>query len=160
MTSGRASLSDSAWTHPLSRPFAIIGTLAVVGGGLLSAITAAEPSYHASWAVAYIVLVIGAAQITLGVAQTSLTDAAVRGRTVAWEAICWNLGNALVLVGTLVGATAILYAGIVLFLVALVVFAVALRHGRRGILRGVAWLVIVVLFVSAPVGVIIQALTG
>ncbi|KHL01676.1 hypothetical protein LK10_15340 [Sinomonas humi] len=146
--------------HPLSRPFVIIGVLGVIGGGLLSAITAPAPSYHASWAVAYTVLVIGVAQIALGVAQTSLTGAAVGGRAVVAEAVCWNLGNALVLAGTLAGALAVLYAGIVLFLVALVLFAIALRHGRRGMPLVVAWVVLVILFVSAPVGVIIQALTG
>ncbi len=152
--------TQSAWTHPTSRPFTILGTIGVVGGGLLSAVTAANPSYHASWAVAYIVLVVGVAQVTLGVAQTSLTGGTVRRRTVAWEAICWNLGNILVLFGTLTSIPALLYAGMVLLLAALALFAVAIRHGRRGLLFAVTWVVIVMLLVSLPVGAIIQAIRG
>ncbi|MCZ2402002.1 hypothetical protein IV498_02070 [Paenarthrobacter sp. Z7-10] len=138
----------------------VLGTLGVVGGGLLSAMTAAGPSYHASWAVAYVVLVVGVAQIILGVAQASLTGGFVRGCIIAWEAVCWNLGSATVLTGTLASVPTLLYAGIILLLAALVLFAVAIRHGRRGILFTVTWVVIIVLLVSMPVGAIIQAVTG
>lgn len=150
----------SAWMHPTSWPFTVIGALGVIGGGLLSAITAAHPSYHASWAVAYVVLVIGVAQLTLGVAQASLTGGTVRGRVVAWQAVCWNLGNALVLIGTLTAVPVVLYAGTLLFLAALALFAVVIRTGRRGLLFAVAWALLVLLAISAPVGAIIQAITG
>lgn len=161
MTCNQAPVSSgSAWTHPVSWPFTILGTLGVVGGGLLSAITAAHPSYHASWAVAYVVLVVGVAQLTLGVAQTSLTCGIVRGRVVVWEAICWNLGNALVLIGTLAGVPIVLYAGTLLFLAAIALFAVVIHNGRRGLFFGVAWALLVLLVVSAPVGAVIQAITG
>lgn len=146
--------------HRASRPFLIIGALGVVGGGLASAATAGSPSYHASWAVAYLVLVMGAAQIALGVAQASLTRGTVPGRVVAGEAVCWNLGNALVLIGTLIGTPALLYAGAVLLVVALLLFAVAVRRGRHGALLAMTWVLIVILLISMPVGVVIQAVTG
>lgn len=161
MTSTGTPVSPrSAWAHPISRPFMVLGTLGVVGGGLLSAITAAGPSYHASWAVAYLVLVVGVAQITLGVAQASLTSGSVRVRIIAWEAICWNLGNAVVLGGTLASVPALLYAGIILLLAALILLAAAIRHGRHGILFAATWVVIIILLLSMPVGAIIQAVTG
>jgi hypothetical protein len=152
--------SGSAWAQPTSRPFLVLGALGVVGGGLLSAMTAAAPSYHASWAVAYIVLVVGVAQIMLGVAQASLTGGLIRSRIIVGEAICWNLGNAVVLTGTLTSVPTLLYAGIILLLVALVLFAAAIRHGRRGILFTATWVVIIILLISMPVGAIIQAVTG
>lgn len=150
----------SAWTDPTSRPFTILGTMGVVGGGLLSAITAVNPSYHASWAVAYLVLVMGVAQITLGVAQASLTGGTVRSRIIVWETICWNLGNASVLIGTLANVAALLYAGIILLVAALVLFAAAIRHCRHGFLFAITWVLIVILVVSMPVGAIIQAVTA
>lgn len=161
MTSpGTALEGGGAWGHRTSRPFMVIGGLGIVGGGLVSAVTAGSPSYHASWAVAYIVLVVGAAQVALGVAQASLTRGTVPDRVVVGEALCWNLGNALVLIGTLIDVPALLYAGVVLLVAALVLFGAAIRHGRHGVLLAVTWAVIVVLLVSMPVGVIIQAVTG
>ena len=161
MTSpGTAGEGGAAWGHRTSRPFLIIGALGVVGGGLVSAGTAGSPSYHASWAVAYLVLVVGVAQIALGVAQASLTRGTVPGRVVAGEAVSWNLGNALVLLGTLAGTPALLYVGAVLLVVALLLFAVAIRRGRRGVLLAATWALIVILLISMPVGVVIQAVAG
>lgn len=147
----------SAWTHRTSRPFTVVGTIGVVGGGLLSAITAGNPNYYASWAVAYVVLVVGVAQITLGVAQTTLTGGTVRGRVVAAQVICWNLGNAFVLFATLAGVPMLLYVGIAFLVAALALFAIAIRQGSRGLVFTVAWALIVILAVSLPVGAIIQA---
>lgn len=152
-------LAATAWTHPTSLAFVILGGLGVIGGGLLSAVIALAPSYHGSWAVAYIVLIVGVAQAVLGVAQASLTGGTVRPRTVAIEVVCWNLGNAGVLAGTLLGIVPLLYVGVVLLVAALAVLLYAIRHGRRGGVLITTRVIVVILLVSMPTGIVIQALT-
>lgn len=154
------ALRRSAWTHRATRPFVVLGAIGVVGGGLLSAAMAGAPSYHASWAVAYIVLIPGVAQLVLGVAQTALTDGALRGSTITAEVICWNLGNAAVVAGTLAGIPAVLYLGDALILATLAVILAAVRHARRGPILATTWVVAAILVVGVPVGSIIQAITG
>jgi hypothetical protein len=120
---------------------------------------AGAPSYHASWAVAYIVLVPGVAQLVLGVAQAALTDGALRGATVTVEVICWNLGNAAVVAGTLADIPTMLYIGDTLILATLAIVVLALRHARRGPILATTWVVTAILVVGIPVGSIIQAIT-
>lgn len=152
-------LDPSAWTHPSARPFVVLGTIGVVGGGLLSAAIAPTPSYHGSWAVAYVVLVVGVAQVVLGVAQTAVTDGSVRGRMVVTQAVCWNVGSAATITGTLLGIAPILYFGAVLQIFTLALFLLATRHLRRERTLLIMRVIIVILIISAPVGIILQALT-
>src|SRR5664280_344044 len=51
-------------------PFAAVGAACIVAGGLVAAVSAPAPSEHASWAAAYLVLVVGAA------AQEACSDGA------------------------------------------------------------------------------------
>src|SRR5664280_2796146 len=53
-------------------PFAAVGAACIVAGGLVAAVSAPAPSEHASWAAAYLVLVVGVAQAALGVGQALL----------------------------------------------------------------------------------------
>lgn len=154
-----AHSAPSAWTNARSRAFVILGTIGIVGGGLMSAAIAPSASYHGSWAVAYIVLVLGVAQAALGVAQTSVTDGTVGRATIAAQVVAWNLGGIATLAGTLMGAAPILYIGAALQVVALVLLLVATRRGRRGATLITMRVISVLLLVSTPVGIVLQALT-
>lgn len=112
-------------------PFAVLGTLCVVAGGLVAAATAPTPSEHGSWAAAYLVLVAGVAQVGLGVGQAAL---AVRMPSVASrtaEFVAWNCGNALVIAGTLAGVTALVDAGGALLVATLALLVRGVRGARR-----------------------------
>lgn len=82
-------------------PFFATGAAAIVGGGLASAAAAGNPSYLSSWAVAYLVLVVGVAQIAFGAGVERLAETGLTTR-LAWLIFAaFNLGNAGVLIGTL-----------------------------------------------------------
>ena len=140
--------------------FAAIGTVWIVAGGLVAAVTAPRPTEHGTWAAAYLVLVCGVAQAGLGLGQglsTRYTPAPV----IALQLIGWNLGNAAVLVGTLTGRLALVDVGAALLVVTLVLlarslFPVPARHtpGRRWLRYGYA-LLILALLLSIPAGLVL-----
>lgn len=139
-----------------------IGGASVVIGGLLSAATAPTPSYTASWAVAYIVLVAGVAQLVLGIGQGHLAPTRPSGRVVAIEAIAINLANAAVLAGTVVGAAWVVDVGAGFLIVALALFIWTVRgtaSRNKWMLYGFR-AVIVVVVVTTPIGLVIAHLKG
>jgi hypothetical protein len=144
-------------------PFYIIGGASLIIGGLISAISAGAPSYASSWAVAYIVLAAGVAQLVLGIGQAQLASERPSGAVVAAEVIALNLANVAVLLGTLIAAPVLTYVGAGLLVVALAVFVWAAR-GPRSRNRWLLYafrIMIVVLAVSAPIGLVIaHARTG
>jgi hypothetical protein len=148
-----ARQARSAWL------FVALGGACIVGGGLLSAASAAAPSYHSSWAVAYLVLVAGVAQVVLGLAQASLAGAHLSRTLLAVELLTWNLGNAEVLAGTLLDIAIALYIGTALLITTLVLVLIVTRHARRPRLLLVTRIIIVVLLISMPIGLVIQAAT-
>ncbi|HET6625116.1 MAG TPA: hypothetical protein VFG63_01895 [Nocardioidaceae bacterium] len=151
-------------TFPSARvlPFLVIGVVCVVAGGLLSAATASAPSEHTAWATAYLVLVAGVAQVVLGLGHllvsSSTRGAAPLGAVLA-ELACWNLGNAAVLAGVLVGATVLVDVGGLLLVVALVLAVHGVRGARPSGAGRVLLLafraLVVVLLVSIPVGLLL-----
>jgi hypothetical protein len=142
-------------------PFAVAGTGCVVAGGLVAAATAAAPSAHASWAVAYLVLVAGVAQVGLGLGQGALASRAPSGRRLALETGAWNVGNAAVLAGVLVGVGPLVDLGGALLVIALVLLVHAVRDGGRHDTRIARWtlygfrLLVLILLVSIPVGLVL-----
>ena len=84
-----------------SGPFFATGALAIIGGGIASAIAAQDPSYLASWAVAYLVLVVGVAQIALGAGLAEFGQGNPAIHSLRSIFALFNLGNAGVLAGTL-----------------------------------------------------------
>lgn len=142
--------------RPAERPFVLLGGACIVAGGLVSAAAAPTASYLSSWAVAYLVLVAGAAQVVLGLGQARLTGDLSR-RVLQGELLAWNLGNAAVLAGTLLGVAPALYAGCALLVAALVLVLLAIRHARNGWLLTTTRIVVVLLLVSIPVGIVLQA---
>lgn len=132
------------------------GVVGIIGGGLASAATAPTPTRHAAWAVAYLVLVVGVAQVCLGAGQAVLGERTPRWPVTGAEVVVFNLGNAGVLVGTLRETPWLVDAGGVLLIVALVGFMVGAR-GQTNFtwLRYLYWFVIVVLLVSIPIGLVL-----
>lgn len=156
-------MGTSAGTMRAFLPFLLIGTGCVIAGGLVAAVTAANPSEHAAWASAYLVLVGGVAQIGLGAGQARFAPR-VSPRLVAAQLLGWNGGNAAVLAGTLLGVLPLVDVGGGLLAVGLALFV----HGARGaasrlagldrwLLRGYRLLVVIVL-VSIPVGLVLARL--
>ncbi len=134
--------------------FLTLGTAAIVFGGLFSAATARSASYHSAWFVAYLVLVVGIAQVALGLGQWWLASRQLSLAHVASELVLFNVGNAGVVVGTLLSAPFWVDAGSVLIAVALAFFGRAvLSPRRRGIALWAYWSLVILLLVSVLVGI-------
>jgi hypothetical protein len=150
-------------------PFGVPGVLAVVAGSLLAAVIAPAPTERATWAVAYLVLVWGVAQVGLGVGQGLCVGRLSTGLVVA-QVTGWNVGCAAVVVGTVSGVPAVADGGGALLVVTLILLARGLIGGparrRAGVPSWARWsygLLITVLLVSIPVGLILlqlRALSG
>jgi len=121
-----------------------------------AAVSAPAPSEHASWAAAYLVLVVGAAQAALGVGQALLALRVPSRRNVAVQFTAWNLGNAAVLTGTLAGITTLVDTGGALLVVALLLLR-GVRTGRepRTWLLWAFRLLAAVLLISIPIGLVL-----
>lgn len=151
-------LARSAWTHARALPFAILGTIAVVGGSLLSAALAPTPSYDGNWAVAYIVLVGGVAQIVLGVGQTAVTGGHIQRVTVAVQVLLWNLGVAATVVATIANIPWLLYVAALAQAAVIVIFLVLTRRGGQRALTWALRIIALLLVISIPTGIVLQAL--
>lgn len=105
-----------------------IGVCSVVIGGLVAAVTEPLDLAHGSWLAAYLVLVGGVTQCAMGQARIQGPEViAPRG---SWAQIgCWNVGNALVIGGTLTGEPLAVDFGSALLVIAL---AIAFRAARPG----------------------------
>lgn len=141
-----------------SAPFFVIGSLGIIGGGIAAAVTGPTDWSYGSWCAAFLVLVVGVAQLGLGAGQASLAPSATSPRLVLAEALAWNLGSAGVIAGTLVGSPALVSAASLVFLaaIALATFAVRGRPtlgGPARIALTVYRMLLLVLLVSTPVGI-------
>lgn len=59
--------------------FVACGAILIVAGGVVAAVDSAAPFTHGSWLAAYLVLVGGAAQISLAAGLVAGADLAARG---------------------------------------------------------------------------------
>lgn len=140
----------------------LLGYGCIIAGGLVAAVTGPLGWDEGSWAAAYLVLVGGIAQLALGWVPGVLhrCDAGEPGGWI--PVVAWNLGNALVLVGTLLGRPLGVDAGSVLLIVALLMALMQLRGWRVAArtqsvgVRVLGWgylAVLILLVVSIPVGI-------
>lgn len=138
-------------------PFLGLGGACVVAGGLVSAVSAGTPSQHSAWAVAYLVLVAGTAQVGLGLGKLLASRRAAVASMA--ELGCWNAGNACVLAGVLVPLTPLVDVGGALLVVALALAVHGVRGARpAGVARPLLHafrMLVVVLLVSVPVGLVL-----
>lgn len=112
-------------------PFVALGGAAIIVGGLVAALTRPLGFDEGSWVAAYLVLVMGVAQIGLGAGQAVLAvdvpTVAVRWRQV----LAFTAGSLAVIGGTLVGSPLVVLAGGAVLVAALILFLLAVR-GSRG----------------------------
>lgn len=150
-------------------PFAALGAACVVAGGFVSAAIAPVPTEHGAWASAYLVLVAGVAQVALGIGQAALIPKLASRRIVAAQLAGWNLGNAAVLIGTLLDITALVDVGGVALFGVLASFALRSRdtkeshatpliqeHRRQALLLYAFRGLLLLLLVSIPVGLVLE----
>ncbi len=152
-------MSHDAVTLRQAAPATVVAVVCVVAGGLVAALTAANPTEHGTWAAAYLVLVAGVSQVGLAVGQALLAGPELSARTRIAELVTWNGGNAAVLAGTLTGAVWAVDVGGALLVVTLglVVFVLRRHHAREGgrrlaLARSAFQLLVLVLLVSIPIG--------
>jgi hypothetical protein len=138
-----------------SAPFVTTGTACVVGGGLISAILAHDPTRHAMWVVAYLVLVGGVAQITLGLGQTLLANPTPTRATGATELLAFNAANVAVLAGTLMDREWLVDVGGVVLAAALLLFLRGVRRVPASLPVMVYRTLIVFVLGSIPVGLVL-----
>lgn len=143
----------------------VIGAVLVVVGGLVAAVTGPLQLDHGSWLAAYLVLVGGAAQVSIGRAPTWLRlRTSPRGGW--WELMGWNVGNLAVVVGTLTTAPFVVDAGGVILLLVLVLLLreALVGAGDAGPSAGRRWarwgyaVMLAVLVVSVPIGLVLAHL--
>lgn len=134
-------------------PFAIIGCVAMIAGGLVAAVSRPLSFGHGLWVSAYLVLVVGVAQVGLGAGQVALTSQPVDAGRVRAELVSYQASALLVVVGTLLGSPATVTAGGVLLLGSLVLFMLtATTAGRRSRWRVPYLGLLGLLILSIPVG--------
>ncbi|MGH7876959.1 MAG: hypothetical protein ACRENM_04725, partial [Candidatus Dormibacteraceae bacterium] len=108
-------------------PFVVTGLASITAGGLMSALTASAPSRHSSWLVAYLVLVVGVAQIAVGAGQAVLARRPISPAWLTLELLAFNVGNLLVVIGTLLYRPPLVDAGGTLFGIGLILFLAGVR---------------------------------
>ncbi|MEO6957120.1 MAG: hypothetical protein ABI137_10310 [Antricoccus sp.] len=157
------------------------GRACVVAGGLVAAITGPLRLNSGSWLAAYLVLVCGVSSYAIGSMQRHSELRAIPAVWVRLQLICWILGNAAVIAGTLSSVPLLVYIAVAPLYVAIAIALVdSLRPGRaldrwpsRGALthqrnrvevtRLIAWsyrALLVVLAVSIPIGAILAHRSG
>lgn len=139
------------------KPFAVAGMVAVLAGGALAAaIAAPAPTRHGVWAVAYLVLVLGAGQLAIGAGQALLPAVPPSPREAALNATAFNLSGAAIVVGVVTDHVAVFHAGSALLCA---VLAWLLYRARRSTRRGWALFAyrffLAALVVSIPIGMAI-----
>ncbi|MFN8038855.1 MAG: hypothetical protein U0Q07_06550 [Acidimicrobiales bacterium] len=151
----RAVLVDELIARwPAARPFLFIGSLCTVVGGLVAAVTRPTGFVLGSWTAAFLVLVGGVAQIALGVGQAWLAEQPPAVRPVRIEVMCWNIGVAATITGTLAAMPTLTTVAGFALVPALALFIAttkaprSVRRSARVIYRALAGIVLV----SIPIG--------
>jgi len=141
-------------------PFAIIAGISIIAAGFISAATAFSPSYTASWMVAYLILVVGVAQLMLGMGQAYLADRTPSRSLLIAEIVLFNIANIATIAGTLLSWLVVVYIGTALMIVSLALFLWGVRIANRKHI----WLlygfraIVLILIVSAGIGLVIASL--
>ncbi len=138
---------------PAAAPFVAIGCAAVVAGGIAAAVTGPTDWDHGSWVAAFLVLVAGVGQIGLGFGQQLVSAPPPPTRRVVTEVACFNCSAAMVIAGTLLTQPALVTAGGLVLVGALVCFAWAARtsDAHTWVRRTYAGLLLL-LIGSTPIG--------
>lgn len=149
--------ADKAARWRAATPFVALGIAAVIAGGLVAAVVAHRPAEHPVWASAYLVLIVGVAQIVFGAGQAWLSERLPSIGWIAGEWTVFNLGNAGVIAGTVFGSFRMVLAGTVLFAGGIAAFLL----GARGPMMRGGWLlgyrvVLGLVFLSSLAGLVLS----
>lgn len=129
-----------------------LGVALIVIGGLVAAVTGPLELTKGSWLAAYLVLVAGVVQGCLAVQHRVLRTADASPDRLRATLAAWNVGNLLVIVGTLTATPIVADAGGILLLAALVA-AMAATWAHRALARAVLYrVVLAALIISIPIG--------
>ncbi|ORW20696.1 hypothetical protein AWC18_11435 [Mycolicibacter nonchromogenicus] len=139
------------------KPFALAGATAiVVGGAIAAAIAAPAPTRHGVWAVAYLVLVLGAGQLVVGAGQALLPVTSPSRREATLSATAFNVSGAAIVLGVVTDHLTVFYAGSALLFAVLAWFLYRVRRStRRGWAPLAYRLFLAALVVSIPIGMAI-----
>jgi hypothetical protein len=142
---------------PAMRPFVVIGSVNVMVGGLVAAVTRPLDLELGPWLAAFLVLVGGVAQIALGAGQAWLAGDLPPRRYLAGEVVTWNAGLAATITGSLLAVPVVTSAGGIATAAALVLFlrgTTVASSGPRWVALGYRTVLVIVL-VSTPVGLVL-----
>ncbi len=139
-------------------PSFLVGAAGIVAGGLVAAIAATSPSENGIWASAYLVLVVGVAQIALGLGQSWLAEIPPSQQAILAEVAVFNLGNAAVIGGTFIDRTWLVDIGGILLIAALAMYLGATRRARGGWVLAAYRVLVAFVLVSIPVGLVLARL--
>lgn len=144
-----------AWRSGL--PFAWLGSASILAGGVVAAVSRPTGFEQGPWVAAFLVLVAGVAQLSLGVGQAALASASPTPLVVIAELALWNLGCVLTIVGTLAAAPVLTTIGGVAVIAALVVFLWSvLTNGSAGGWLRIGYLTVLwFVLASTPVGLLL-----
>ncbi len=134
-------------------PFALFGVAAVLAGGGISAACANAPSRQLMWLVGYLVLVVGLMQVILGAGQAWLAQVPPAAGLFWGQWLLFNLGNAGVIAGTLLGQPRLVTLATLVFALALAGFLLGVRHSRHAGWAAAYRVVLGVVFLSACIGI-------
>lgn len=123
-----------------------------MGGGLVAALTSPLDLPKGSWLAAYLVLVGGVAQCTIGRTQEALAPDSVPRKLWQMQYTGWNVGSLLVIVGSLTGEPYVVDVGGLLLLSALVIAVWVTRNAAASFLLWAYRAVLLLLVASMPVG--------
>jgi hypothetical protein len=154
---GGFTAADLVERWPWARPFTLLGAACIVAGGVVAAVARPASFGYGSWTAAFLVLVLGVAQLALGGGQAWIAADVPDRRFVMGELIGWNLGGALVIIGTLTSLPALTSVGGVVEALALVLFLIGVRHASSAPrwARLVFRTVVAVMAVSIPIGLVL-----
>ncbi len=114
-----------------SRPFLILALLAVIAGGLVSALTAHNPQRQMMWMCGYLVLVAGLAQATFGLGQALLAKVPPTTKFRYLQCAFFNVSSAGVIASQITALHALVYPATLLFVLSMALFLIGTRDGQH-----------------------------
>lgn len=139
-------------------PFKVCAWTAIVVAGGIAAASAHAPQRHIIWLVAYLVLIVGAAQYALGHGQLVLSDKKPALSTIWAQWAALNLGQLGIITGTLMSRFGLVAAASLIYMLTVAWFGWRVRHAERSLLL-LAWrAMVIVLLAAALVGLALSAI--
>lgn len=142
-------------------PFVVIGSVSIIAGGLVAAVSRPTGFDLGPWLAAFLVLVAGVAQIAFGAGQAWLSGREIPLQVIRVELVAFNLGAGATILGSLAQVPLVTTIGGVATILAVAAFLSMVVKSIAGP-RWARWLYIVgatVILVSTPIGLLL-AWTG